>query len=188
MADALDDYIASRPDPMREGGPLHWCVFMHQELGLPMAPLPSAFLDALDRRDEWVFSTRASVDDLSQLSGLVEEAADGKAPPYLAMGHVRGTSPSYVFVCVLPKVAIFFQHPHGGPGQDAAATGAAIADALGVVGRMLADIDEADIDGQYVIDHRGVFGNKWVLRKDGVSDWLWNGSGDPLGDAYLDFL
>lgn len=88
--------------------------------GLPLPPLPEAFIPLLEQVDEAVFTSRDDLATLTDLDALIGEAAAGEGIPFVALSHEGfGTNSWYLHYCVsLPAASLFAAVPFGGLYRD----------------------------------------------------------------------
>jgi hypothetical protein len=173
-----------------EDSPLETAYFTFQEMGLPLPPLPGAFLDGLQQMADHVFSTRADLVSLTGLEVLVDAAVRGTAAPYAAFGYEgHGTNSWHLRYClVVPNLAIFIELPFGGAYGDALADRAEIVAAFSQVERLLAALDSPARKGasnaprRSIVEHRGFRSSRWAEVTSAGGQPVWHETRRPLAD------
>ena len=168
----MDTYIAPElPDEGEEIDPfgpdsgLAALAAFCEQAGLPLPPLPEAFIPLLEQVDETVFSSRDDRPSLVDVDEFVAEVIEGEDFPFVGMSHEGyGTNNWYVrYYCVLPGVALFIRIPYGGaysdPDSDRAVIGAAFESAGTLIERALDYTGKAG----YVIEYLGLGRGRWCV-------------------------
>ena len=183
----------ARPEEARafaEDGPLETAHFMCLEMGLPLPPLPGAFVEGLQQTADHVFSTRADLVSLTGFDALVDATAQGTTAPYAAFGYEgHGTNFWHMRYCLnVPNLAVFIELPFGGAYGDAMADRAEIVAAFLQVERLLEAIDSparrgaANAPQRYVVEHRGLRGSRWAEVTLPGSQPVWHETRTPSAD------
>lgn len=131
--------------------------------GLPLPPLPEVFIPLLQQAREGVFTSRDDLDTLTDLDGLVAEAASGDGVPFVAMSHEGyGTNSWYLRYCVsLPRASVFAAVPFGGLYRDAEADLEVIGDVFEQATAVIEAALACKGSRSFVVQYRG-FGNaRW---------------------------
>lgn len=181
----MDTHLAPEPDENGEDtdpyGPesaLAALAAFCAATGLPLPPLPEAFIPLLEQAGEAVFTSRNDLDSLVDLDTLIAEVAAGEGIPFVAMSFEGvGTNSWYLRYCVsLPAASLFAEVPFGGLYMDAeidrAVIGAMFEQATMLIERGLA----AKGARRFVVAYRGLgkcrwceVGGAWTDDPDGIA-------------------
>ena len=157
---------------------------------LPLPPIPRELESQLRQYGEWQFGTREQPVEFYALSPLIEEAALGAAPNYVAFGHAgHGVSSWAMHYCLVSgPLALFVQIAWG------ASTGPSslgrIRLAFDMAGQLLVDAEDAAAAGRLQPTDRLIVvasdwdGERWrVASPSSQADGEWKVSAHAIGDA-----
>jgi hypothetical protein len=175
----MDTYLAPEPpasdeavDPYGPDSGLGALAAFCEKSGLPLPPLPEAFIPLLEQIDEAVFTSRNDLATLTDLDSLIAEVAAGEAVPFVALSHEGiGTNSWYLRYCVsLPAASLFAAVPFGGlymdPESDRAVIGAMFEAAATLIERALAYQGAQ----RFVVEYRGLGRGRWCKVGDAWQD------------------
>ena len=166
----MDTYLPPEPpdrdeevDPYGPDSGLAALAAFCERSGLPLPPLPEAFIPLLEQADEAVFISRNDLATLTNLDSLIAQAAAGESIPFVGLSHEGyGTNSWYLYYCVsLPAASLFAAVPFGGLYRDLeadrAVIGAMFEQAATLIERALA----YEGTQSFVIEYRGFGTGRW---------------------------
>lgn len=166
----MDIYLApEQPDSGEEVDPfgpdsgLAALTGFCERSGLPLPPLPEAFISLLEQAGEAVFTSRNDLASLTDIDSLIAEAAGGDSVPFVALSlEGVGANSWYLrYFVSLPAASLFAAVPFGGIYMDAENDRVVIAamfeHAATLIERALAYKGERS----FVIEYRGVGKGRW---------------------------
>jgi hypothetical protein len=121
-------------------------LFLFEEEGLPLPPLPEHLIPHLAVVRPWLFGSREDTPGAYDVEWLVREAIEGDPPEYVLFGHdghgVNSVAMHYHLVS--GHLALFVQIPWGGIYMDKAERNAAVAAAFAGAGRLIEAVQRAE--------------------------------------------
>jgi hypothetical protein len=166
----MDMYLPPEPpdsdeevDPYGADSCLAALAAFCERSGLPLPPLPEAFIPLLQQPGEAMFTSRNDLRTLTNLDSLIGEAVAGESIPFLALSHEGfGINSWYLHYCVsLPGASLFAAIPFGGLYRDLeadrAVIGAMFEQAATLIERALA----YEGTQSFVVEYRGFGRGRW---------------------------
>jgi len=166
----MDIYLPPEPPDSDEGvdpfGPdsgLAALAAFCERSGLPLPPLPEAFIPLLEQMDEAVFTSRNDLTTLTNLDSLIGEAVAGESIPFVALSHEGfGTNSWYLYYCVsLPAVSLFAAVPFGGLYRDLEADRTVIEAMFDQAATLIERALAYEGARRFVIEYRGFGRGRW---------------------------
>jgi hypothetical protein len=121
-------------------------LFLFEEEGLPLPPLPELLIPQLVVVRPWLFGSREDVSGAYDIEGLVREAIEDEPTDYVLFGQdghgVNSVAMHYHLVS--GPLALFVQVPWGGVYMDKAERNAAVAGAFADIGRLIEAVRRAE--------------------------------------------
>ncbi len=149
-------------------------LFLFEEEGLPLPPLPEHLIPELVVVRPWLFGSREDTPGAYDLEWFVREAVEGEPPPYVLLGQdghgVNSTAMHYYLVS--GRLALFVQIPWGGAYMDKVERNAAVAVAFAGSARLVEAVRRAEErlaarDERLIVVASELFGQRHALLRGG---------------------
>jgi len=166
----MDTYLPPEPadsdepvDPYGPDSALAALAAFCERSGLPLPPLPQAFIPLLEQVNEAVFTSRNDLATLTNLDSLIGEAAAGESIPFVGLSHEGfGTNSWYLHYCVsLPAASLFAAVPFGGLYRDLDADRAVIGAMFEQAATLIEHALAYHGTQNFVVEYRGFGKGRW---------------------------
>ncbi len=192
MMTAVETFTDAELDGMAEPRGLalaEQLLFLFEDEGLPLPPLPESLIPQLVIVRPWMFGSREDTPGAYDLNWFVREAVEQEPAEYVLFGQdghgVNSLAMHYYLVS--GRLAVFVQVPWGGAYMDKQASNAAVAAALVGVERLIeaaraAEQGLVDRNERLVVVASDLHGHRHALVRAGAAPG-WQRSGDALTAA-----